>query len=39
MYTTIFDTYKYGYGSAISVFIILECLVFTVIINKLFKTE
>ncbi|WP_438434986.1 carbohydrate ABC transporter permease [Gorillibacterium sp. sgz500922] len=39
MYTTIFDTYKYGYGSAISVFIILECLVFTVIINKFFKTE
>lgn len=39
MYTTIFDTYRYGYGSAISVFIILECLVFTVIINKYFKTE
>lgn len=39
MYTTIFDTYRYGYGSAISVFIILECLVFTVIINKFFKTE
>lgn len=39
MYTTIFDTYRYGYGSAVSVFIILECLVFTVIINKFFKTE
>ncbi|MCI3922886.1 sugar ABC transporter permease [Paenibacillus sp. TRM 82003] len=39
MYTTIFDTFRYGYGSAISVFIILECLVFTVIINKFFKTE
>lgn len=39
MYTTIFDTYRYGYGSAISVFIILECLIFTVIINKFFKTE
>lgn len=39
MYTTIFDTYKYGYGSAISVFIILECLVFTILINKFFKTE
>ncbi|HEX2927872.1 MAG TPA: sugar ABC transporter permease [Ruminiclostridium sp.] len=39
MYTTIFDTYRYGFGSAISVFIIIECLVFTVIINKFFKTE
>lgn len=39
MYTTIFDTFRYGYGSAISVFIIVECLVCTVIINSLFKTE
>jgi raffinose/stachyose/melibiose transport system permease protein len=39
MYTTIFDTYRYGYGSAISVFIILECLIFTLIINKTFRTE
>lgn len=39
MYTTIFDTYRYGYGSALSVFIIAECLVFTVLINKFFKTE
>lgn len=39
MYTTIFDTYRYGYGSALSVFIILECLVFTVVINKFVKTE
>lgn len=39
MYTTIFDTYRYGYGSAISVFIILECLIFTLLINKFFKTE
>ncbi|PZD95267.1 sugar ABC transporter permease [Paenibacillus sambharensis] len=39
MYTTIFDTYRYGYGSAISVFIILECLVFTLLINKLIKTD
>lgn len=39
MYTTIFGTYQYGYGSAISVFIILECLVVTVLINKFFKIE
>jgi raffinose/stachyose/melibiose transport system permease protein len=39
MYTTIFDSYQYGYGSAMSVFIIMECLIFTLLINKLFKTE
>lgn len=39
MYTTIFDTYRYGYGSAFSVFIIVECLAFTLLINKFFKTE
>lgn len=39
MYATIFDTFRYGYGSAISVFIIVECLVCTVLINSLFKTE
>ncbi|CAI6084916.1 Diacetylchitobiose uptake system permease protein NgcF [Paenibacillus sp. JJ-100] len=39
MYTTIFDTFRYGYGSAISVFIIVECLVCTILINSLFKTE
>ncbi|MFC9712299.1 carbohydrate ABC transporter permease [Paenibacillus sp. NPDC056933] len=39
MYTTIFSTYQYGYGSAISVFIILECLICTVLINKWFKTD
>lgn len=39
MYTTIFDSYKYGYGSAMSIFIIVECLIFTLLINKFFKTE
>ncbi|PWW33710.1 MULTISPECIES: carbohydrate ABC transporter permease [Paenibacillus] len=39
MYSTIFSTYRYGYGSAISVFIILECLICTVLINKWFKTD
>ncbi len=31
MYKTIFDSYHYGYGSAISIFIILECIAFTII--------
>lgn len=37
MYTTIFDSFKYGYGSAISIFIILECLFFTLLLNLLFR--
>jgi raffinose/stachyose/melibiose transport system permease protein len=36
MYTTIFSRYQYGYGSAMAIFIIVECLVFTLVINKLF---
>lgn len=39
MYTTIFDSFQYGYGSAMSIFIILECLIFTLLINKLFKVS
>ncbi|WP_035302351.1 sugar ABC transporter permease [Clostridium sp. DL-VIII] len=39
MYTTIFDNYKYGYGSAMSVFIIIECLILTVMLDRLIKTE
>lgn len=37
MYNTIFNKYMYGYGSAMSTFIIVECLVFTLIIGKLFE--
>ncbi|ADZ84291.1 carbohydrate ABC transporter permease [Cellulosilyticum lentocellum] len=36
MYTTIFDSFKYGYGSAISIFIIVECLFFTMLLNLAF---
>ena len=39
MYTTIFDTFKYGYGSTVSIFIIVECLVFTMLLNRLFPKE
>ncbi|WP_069999221.1 carbohydrate ABC transporter permease [Cellulosilyticum sp. I15G10I2] len=39
MYTTIFNNFQYGYGSAISVFIILECLVLTVLIDKMMKLD
>jgi raffinose/stachyose/melibiose transport system permease protein len=37
MYNTIFAKYMYGYGSAMSIFIIIECLVVTLIIRKLFN--
>lgn len=39
MYTTIFDSLKYGYGSAMSVFIIIECLFFTMLSNLAFGKE
>ncbi len=39
MFSNIFLQNKYGYGSAMSIFIILECLLFTVFINKVFKAE
>lgn len=39
MYTTIFAKYQYGYGSAMAIFIIVECLVCTVLIQKLFGKD
>lgn len=39
MYTTIFSKYQYGYGSAMAIFIIVECLVCTILINKLFGDD
>ncbi len=33
MYTAIFKKNLYGYGSSIAIFIVLECLVFTVLLN------
>jgi raffinose/stachyose/melibiose transport system permease protein len=39
MYTTIFSKYQYGYGSAMAIFIIAECLICTGIIQKLFGKE
>jgi raffinose/stachyose/melibiose transport system permease protein len=36
MYTMIFDSFQYGYGSSIAIFIIAECLVLSMAVNKLF---
>jgi raffinose/stachyose/melibiose transport system permease protein len=37
MYTSIFNSFHYGYGSAAAVFIIAECLLLTAVIDRLFK--
>ncbi len=39
MYTDIFSKYQYGYGSAMAVFIVIECCICTFLINKLFGKE
>ncbi len=36
MYTKIFTTNEYGYASAIAIFIIVECLVFTLLVQGIF---
>ncbi len=39
MFNTIFHGNKYGYGSAIAIFIIAECLALTVVIQKIFRAK
>lgn len=39
MYNTIFNKYMFGYGSAMSTFIIVECLVFTLVMRKLLEAK
>lgn len=39
MMKTIFHGYKYGYGSAMAIFIVIECLLFTVAIQRLFSIK
>ncbi|MBJ6362865.1 carbohydrate ABC transporter permease [Paenibacillus sp. GCM10012307] len=39
MYKSIFDQYQYGYGSSIAIFIIAECIIFTLILQRAFKSE
>ena len=36
MYINIFTTRRYGYASSIAIFIIVECLLFTLIVQKIF---
>ncbi len=39
MFSTIFLQSKFGYGSSMAVFILLECLIVTVLIQRFFKAE
>jgi raffinose/stachyose/melibiose transport system permease protein len=39
MYNTIFFKNQFGYGSAMALFIVIECLVLTVVVQKIFKSE
>ncbi len=39
MYNTIFFKNQFGYGSAMALFIVVECLVLTVVVQKIFKSE
>jgi len=39
MYNTIFHKYMYGSGSSMAIIIVLECLLMTLLIQKLFKVE
>lgn len=39
MYKTVFDSFNYGYGSAISIFVILECLLLTVVLRTFFREK
>lgn len=37
MYSSLFERGQYGYGSAQAFFIVLECLLFTLIVNRVFR--
>lgn len=39
MYNEIFQRNHYGYGSAMSVFIVLECLLMTLLIQRIFRSK
>jgi raffinose/stachyose/melibiose transport system permease protein len=39
MYTTIFVRQRFGYGSAMAVFLVIECLVFYLVLQKTMKSH
>lgn len=39
MYKTIFDSFNYGYGSAIAIFVIIECMILTFVLRLFFRNK
>ena len=39
MYKTIFDSFRYGYGSAIAIFVIIECMILTFVLRLFFRDK
>ena len=39
MFSTIFSRNNYGYGSAMALFIVVECLLLTILLQKILKTD
>lgn len=39
MLSTIFHKYNYGYGSSMAIFIVIECLIFTVLLQRFMKSN
>lgn len=39
MISTIFHKYQYGYGSSMAVFIVVECLLFTILIQRVMRSK
>ena len=39
MFANIFLNYRYGMGSAMAIFILVECFVLTVFVQRFFKVE
>lgn len=39
MYKTIFDSFDYGYGSAIAIFVIIECMILTFVLRLFFRNK
>ncbi|UUZ80465.1 sugar ABC transporter permease [Paenibacillus sp. P26] len=39
MYTTIFTRHMYGYGSTMAIFLVIECLVFYLVLQRVLKTR
>lgn len=39
MFSNIFNLNKYGYGSSISIFIVVECIIMALVLQKMFHVK